>query len=159
MITWMMPLSYLTSEIQARLSPTLLDLGAAVISGIAGAYAHAKSEVSKSLAGVSIAVALVPPLSVVGIGLGWGDLSIAAGAMLLFLTNLIGITLAASMTFMMLGYSPFRLAKKGMAWTCGLLAIVSIPLLISFVRLVNRDQTITGKFPDTIPPDFPDTLS
>ena len=31
----------------------------AVISGIAGAYAHAKEEIAKSLAGVAIAVALI----------------------------------------------------------------------------------------------------
>ena len=78
-VAWITPLENLTSEMRARLSPTLLDLGVAVISGIAGAYAHAKEEIAKSLAGVAIAVALVPPLSVAGIGLGWGDWVMARG--------------------------------------------------------------------------------
>ena len=47
------------------------SLSVAVISGMAGAYASAKEAVAKSLAGVAIAVALVPPLSVAGIGVGW----------------------------------------------------------------------------------------
>ena len=59
------------------MSLTLLDLLIAIVSGIAGAYATARESVSKSIAGVAIAVALVPPLSVVGIGLGWGNWSMA----------------------------------------------------------------------------------
>ena len=70
--------------------------GFAVISGVAGAYAHSREEIAKSLAGVAIAVALVPPLGVAGIGLGWADWDMAAGASLLLVTNLVGIALAAS---------------------------------------------------------------
>jgi uncharacterized hydrophobic protein (TIGR00271 family) len=140
--TWFIPLETLTAEMKSRLTPTLLDLGVAVISGAAGAYAHARSELSKSLAGVSIAVALVPPLSVVGIGLGWLDFNMASGAMLLFLTNLIGIALASSVTFLFLGFSPFRLAKKGLGWNTILLMIISIPLMISFARLVDKENIL-----------------
>ena len=70
--TLFIPLEQITSEMQGRLNPNLLDLMVAVFSGIAGAYANSKEEVAKSLAGVAIAVALVPPLSVTGIGLGLG---------------------------------------------------------------------------------------
>ena len=80
-----MPIDNLTAEMQSRISPTLLDLAVAVVSGIAGAYAHAKEEIAKSLAGVAIAVALVPPLSVAGIGVGWGDWDMASGAFLLLI--------------------------------------------------------------------------
>ena len=48
-------------------------------------------EVITSMAGVAIAVALVPPLSVAGIGLGRFDLAFFFHAFLLFFTNLIGI--------------------------------------------------------------------
>jgi uncharacterized hydrophobic protein (TIGR00271 family) len=50
---WLMPIDNLTVEMQSRISPTLLDLAVAVVSGIAGAYAHAKEEIAKSLAGCS----------------------------------------------------------------------------------------------------------
>jgi len=135
-----MPLENITPEMRARLSPTLLDLSVAVISGIAGAYAHAKEEIAKSLAGVAIAVALVPPLSVAGIGFGWGDWSMAKGASLLFITNLVGISLAASATFLVMGFAPFKLAKKGLAISLLLMAVITVPLYIAFVDLVEQGR-------------------
>lgn len=140
--TWFIPLTTINSEIAARISPTLLDLGVAVISGIAGAYAHARAEVAKSLAGVAIAVALVPPLAVAGIGLGWLDLTVFWGAFLLFLTNLVGIVLAAVITFMFLGYSPFHRAKRGLALTVTLAAILCIPLAIGFGHMVAEHRIV-----------------
>ncbi|MDF2180376.1 TIGR00341 family protein [Aliiglaciecola sp. CAU 1673] len=139
-ITWLMPLDTLTPEMQSRLTPTLLDLGVAVISGIAGAYANAKEEVAKSLAGVAIAVALVPPLAVVGIGLGWADLVMAGGAFLLFITNLVGIALSAALTFLVLGFAPFHLARRGVGVSLAFLAIIAIPLYLSFGKLVEKGQ-------------------
>lgn len=137
--TWMIPLNTLTPEIEARLNPNLLDLMVAIVSGVAGAYASARSEVAKSLAGVAIAVALIPPLSVTGIGLGWGDWTIVLGSFLLFLTNLVGITLAAAITFIVLGYSPVTRAKKGISYTFILMSIIAIPLMISFYGLVQKN--------------------
>ncbi len=141
-VAWLMPLENLTPEMQARLSPTLLDLSVAVISGIAGAYAHAKEEIAKSLAGVAIAVALVPPLSVAGIGIGWGDWPMAKGAFLLFTTNLVGISLAASATFLVMGFAPFKLAKKGLAIALLLTAAIIGPLYITFVNLVEQGRIL-----------------
>jgi uncharacterized membrane protein len=138
----MMPFEHLTNEMQARLSPTLLDLSIAVISGIAGAYAHAKEDIAKSLAGVAIAVALVPPLSVAGIGLGWGDWVMAKGALLLFITNLFGISLAASVTFLVLGFAPFHLARKGLAISLILLAVIVWPLYVAFDDLVDQEEIL-----------------
>ena len=136
----LLPLQILTEEMQARLSPTLLDLSIAVLSGVAGAYAHAKEEVAKSLAGVAIAVALVPPLSVAGIGVGWGDWGMARGAALLFVTNLVGISLAACATFLVMGFAPFKLATKGLAITLLLVAFIIAPLYVAFVDLVDRGK-------------------
>ena len=102
-VSIIIPLKVLTSEIDARLSPTLLDMGIAVASGIAAAYAHAKEGIAKSLAGVAIAVALVPPLAVAGIGIGWMDWDVFSGAFLLYLTNLAGIIMFAGITFLNIG--------------------------------------------------------
>jgi uncharacterized hydrophobic protein (TIGR00271 family) len=141
-VAWLMPLENLTTEMQARLSPTLLDLSVAVISGVAGAYAHAKEEVAKSLAGVAIAVALVPPLSVAGIGVGWADWSMARGAFLLFTTNLVGISLAASATFLVLGFAPFTLARKGLAVSLLMMAVIIGPLYVAFLDLVEQGRIL-----------------
>ncbi|MBN2647344.1 MAG: TIGR00341 family protein [Thiotrichales bacterium] len=142
LLSWMLPLQALNSEISARLSPTLLDLAVAIISGIAGAYASAKSEVAKSLAGVAIAVALVPPLVVSGIGIGWWDWSVFSGAFLLFITNLFGIVLAAALTFLVLGFSSFHLAKRGLFASLVVVALVSIPLSFSFYSMVQEQRML-----------------
>ncbi|MFO6424609.1 TIGR00341 family protein [Motilimonas sp. KMU-193] len=140
--SFIMPMEVITNEIAARLSPNLLDLGVAAISGIAGAYAHARIDAAKSLAGVAIAVALVPPLAVTGIGLGWLDWHVAWGAFLLFLTNLAGIVFAASLTFLALGFAPFTRAKKGLSIALIAVALVSIPLVFSFMRLSDEAKIV-----------------
>ncbi len=142
LMAWLMPLDLPTDEMKMRMAPTLLDLLVAVISGVACAYANAKEEIAKSLAGVAIAVALVPPLSVVGIGVGWGDWHMAAGASLLLITNLVGIALAASVTFLVLGFSPFKRARAGLGATALILLVISVPLSFSFAHLVERERIL-----------------
>ncbi|MBU2559083.1 MAG: TIGR00341 family protein [Bacteroidetes bacterium] len=137
LLTWFTPLSSPSEEILSRTRPNLLDLGIAVISGVAGAYAHARDEIAKTLAGVAIAVALVPPLAVAAIGLGWLNFEIFFGALLLLVTNLAGIVLAASFTFLLLGFSPFKLATKGMLISLVVVVVLSIPLAFSFGRMLQ----------------------
>ncbi len=141
-ISWITPIQSAGSEILARTRPNLLDLGIAVVSGIAGAYAHAREEVAKTLAGVAIAVALIPPLAVAGIGIGWGDLQVFLGAALLLLTNLAGIVLAASVTFMLLGFSPLKLATRGIFISLAVVLVLSIPLALGFNQMVQEHKII-----------------
>lgn len=140
MFTLFIPLEEITAEMQGRLNPNLLDLMVAIFSGIAGAYATSKEEVAKSLAGVAIAVALVPPLSVTGIGLGLGNIDVVYGSFLLFITNLVGITLSAALTFIVLGFAPVKRAKKGIFYTSILMAFITIPLFLSFIQVVERND-------------------
>ncbi len=129
------PIERLTSEMAGRLSPTILDLFVAIVSGAAAAYAKSNEKILGSLAGVAIAVALVPPIAVAGIGLGWGDWHMFSTAFLLFITNLVGIVLAAALTFTVLGFSPLHIAKKGMMIWMAIVAIVAIPLYSSFSKM------------------------
>ena len=86
------------------------DLAIAVLAGTAGAFVSVRSEASSALPGVGIAVALVPPLAAIGMTLGIGDLDLAGGAILLYLTNLVGIILAASIVFTLAGFAAFSVA-------------------------------------------------
>ena len=129
------PIERLTSEMAGRLSPTILDLFVAIVSGAAAAYAKSNEKILGSLAGVAIAVALVPPIAVAGIGLGWGDWSMFSTAFLLFITNLVGIVLAAAFTFAMLGFSPLHLAKKGILTWLVIVALVAVPLYSAFSKM------------------------
>jgi uncharacterized hydrophobic protein (TIGR00271 family) len=137
LISLLSPQWAITQEMQARLNPSLLDLAVAIIAGVAGAYTKSNKKILQSLAGVSIAVALVPPLAVAGIGLGLGDLSFFSQAFLLFSTNLIGITLAAAFTFRILGFSPAVRNKKGIALITLLLIGITIPLYLSYNEIVK----------------------
>jgi uncharacterized hydrophobic protein (TIGR00271 family) len=143
---WLMPTESFTAEMQSRISPTLLDLAVAVVSGVAGAYAHAKEEIAKSLAGVAIAVALVPPLSVAGIGVGWAEWEMARGAGLLFITNIVGISLAATVTFLVLGFAPFKRAQKGLFISLLLMSLIAVPLYFTFQEMIERGR-ISAQIP------------
>ena len=138
--TWIVDIQYVTNEIAGRLNPTLLDLGVAVVSGIAGAYAYAKSEVAKTLAGVAIAVALVPPLAVTGIGLGWMDWLVVYGSFLLFITNLFGIAAAAAITFWVMGFTSFDKAKKGFSVSAVIVALIAIQLAFAFWQMGQKSS-------------------
>ncbi|KYJ86370.1 DUF389 domain-containing protein [Sulfurovum riftiae] len=134
-IAWFIPIEKMTSEMSGRLFPTTLDLFVAIASGMAAAYAKSNEKILGSLAGVAIAVALVPPIAVAGVGLGWGEWHMFSSAFLLFLTNLVGIVLAAALTFVVLGYSPIRIAKKGIITWFIIAALVAIPLYNSFEKM------------------------
>jgi uncharacterized hydrophobic protein (TIGR00271 family) len=136
-ITLLFPHKPVTGEMQARLNPTLLDLAVAIISGIAAAYSKSFKEIIQSLAGVAIAVALVPPLTVAGTGIGRGDFHFFFQAFLLFSTNLIGITIAAALTFRVLGFSPAIRSKRGLGIVLCLLALIAVPLYISYGQIVE----------------------
>jgi len=135
LIAFALPMQRLTTEMAGRLSPTILDLFVAIVSGMAAAYAKNNEKILGSLAGVAIAVALVPPIAVAGIGLGWGEWMMFGSAFLLFVTNLVGIVLAAAMTFMVLGYSPISIARKGLMTWLLIVGLVAIPLYSSFVQM------------------------
>ena len=121
-----------TAEILARARPNLLDLGVAIFSGFAGAYALCRQDLTEALAGVAISAALVPPLSSVGVGLALGNIGIASGAFLLFLTNLIAIGGSSGVIFLLVGFHPERgEQKRAKIFRRGIIGIVILVLTIS----------------------------
>jgi uncharacterized hydrophobic protein (TIGR00271 family) len=125
-----------TSEILSRTQPNILDLLLAIDSGAAAAYALSRKEVAGALPGVAIAAALVPPLAVVGYGIGALQFDLSAGALLLFITNLAAIILAGAVTFLLLGFRPPTRTERGEQTRHGLrmaviaMLIIMIPLLL-----------------------------
>ncbi len=133
------PAREVTPEILGRTQPTLFDLGVALISGVAGAYAQCRRDALSALSGVAIAVALVPPLATTGIGLTMASWAVAAGALLLFLTNLSAIVAAASVVFLFFGFRPdpgrrFRVFSRSMVGVLALLLAVFVTLAALTVR-------------------------
>lgn len=125
------------SEIINRTQPNLIDLGVAMAAGLISGFAKLRPKLSDALAGTAIAVALMPPLCVVGLSLSQGYGSLATGAFLLYVTNLLGITLACMLVFIVAGYAKIN-HVLGVAF--GLTALLIIPLGASFLQLVRQAQ-------------------
>lgn len=100
----------ITNEILVRTKPNLLDLAIAVFGGAAGAYATVSPKVSVGLVGVAISTALVPPLASCGICITRALYPQAAGAFILFATNLVAIQCASSLVLFAFGFH--RITKR-----------------------------------------------
>ena len=129
------------SEIMGRTSPTLLDLGVALAAGAAGGFAFTRRSIANALPGVAISVALVPPLSVVGIGVGMGSNSVALGSGLLFLTNLAGIIFSGSLVFLAHDYGSLEKARHGLVISVFSLIILALPLGFSLQTFLIEEKT------------------
>ncbi|WP_052055473.1 TIGR00341 family protein [Myxosarcina sp. GI1] len=123
-------------EIVSRSNPTLIDLGIALAAGAAGAFANSRRRIADALPGVAIAVALVPPLSVIGIGLALGEKSLTIGSSLLFLTNLTGIVFSGLIVFLCQSYGSIERAKQGLIFSIGIIALLGLPLTFSLRTLI-----------------------
>ncbi|MEM1369931.1 MAG: DUF389 domain-containing protein [Cyanobacteria bacterium P01_H01_bin.15] len=150
-----LPVNLVDSEVIARSSPSLMDFGVAIAAGAAGAFSLTRHSIASSITGVAIAVALVPPLCVVGIGLGLGEnlignidsialgsLTVSGGAFLLFLSNLAGITFTACLVFLSQSYGSLSKAFKTLlVW---LLILISLggPLSNPMQEFVIKSRVV-----------------
>ncbi|MEO9226671.1 MAG: DUF389 domain-containing protein, partial [Gemmatimonadaceae bacterium] len=168
LLTVALPFHTLTAQISARTQPTMLDLGIAVFSGLAGAVVTVArgSRLSGAVPGVAVSVALVPPLAVAGYGIGTGwNWSIIRGSLLLYGANLAGIVISAMAIFLLVGMHHRDVVAVASAWhnkdeSVGLwkwlkgvpglrsLGILASPwarvvLVLSFVALVAVPLTVS----------------
>ncbi|NET70836.1 MAG: DUF389 domain-containing protein, partial [Sphaerospermopsis sp. SIO1G2] len=121
----LLPFKEMTAEIAGRIRPNILDLVVALFSGAVGSVAICKESkgVATSIPGVAIAVALMPPLCVVGYGIGialsldsvkgW---QVASGGGLLFFTNLVAITFTSMLVFLALHIDNDIVREKIKGW-------------------------------------------
>jgi len=130
------------SQVLSRAAPTLLDMAIALAAGAAGAYATIDYRVSSSLPGVAIAVALVPPLGVVGVCLEAQLWQSAVGAFLLFLTNLVSIILASMITFVLVGLAPVKSILRKHRVMTDLVTVVVAAALVIMVPLALTGQGV-----------------
>ena len=125
-----------TPEIASRSGVGFGDIAVALASGSAGALAFTTG-VSATLIGVMVAVALLPPLVTSGLLLGGGHPTLAAGALSLFLVNLICVNLAGVTTFLVQGIKPTSWWEKDRAVKATRIAIaLSVALLAVLVGMI-----------------------
>ena len=138
LLSWPTRIPEFQSEILARTRPTILDLLVAVLAGAVAAFARIRPKIADSLAGIAIAVALMPPLCVVGIGLAEQDWQISRGAWAMYMTNWVGITLACLITFLIMGYAPHRRRRLISRATLSSVLALVLAIFLGFKPLYRR---------------------
>ncbi len=144
------------SQIAARVSPRLIDLVAALATGVVGAFAMVRSDVSDTLPGVAIAISLVPPLAVVGLTLESGATSQALGALLLFGTNVTAIIATGTIIFLAYRVRPAAIAlhvrvgqlrRGAMVTVLGSLLVLAVPLGIGSALVAQQELVLARAAP------------
>ena len=150
------PVQTITGEIAGRTRPTLFDLLVALLSAVAGAYALIRGR-GGTVVGVAIAIALMPPLVVVGFGIATWNWTIFSGALLLFTTNAVTISLTAALVARVYGFGS-HLSPHHTGWQLilffGALGLLAVPLSaalrqIAFESVAQRQvrDTVNARFP------------
>lgn len=131
-------------QVAGRVHPRLIDLVAALATGVVGAFALVRSDVSDTLPGVAIAISLVPPLAVVGLTLEGGAGSESAGALLLFLTNVGAILLSGLIVMAVYRVSTARpvRARRRLDHRAAT-AVVVVAVVVLALPLAGSSQRIT----------------
>lgn len=128
-------------EIAARTEVGLADIALALASGAAGALAFTAGAPT-SLIGVMVAVALLPPLAVVGMLLGAGYPGAAWGAFLLLATNVTCVNLAGVASFLAQGIRPRAFWEASRArrasWVALALWTLAVALLAGLIVLAQQ---------------------
>lgn len=123
-----------TSEILSRSSVSVLDVVIALILGIAAGLALV-TELPEALVGVAVAVALVPPAAVSGIGLALGRTGVFVGALLLTLTSLYGLNAGGVMLLILKGVTPRKYYEKAQARKYRIYALFAFLTILIFLAL------------------------
>lgn len=131
------------SEVLARTQPTLIDLMIALVAGAISSYAKIRPEIGDAISGTAIAVALMPPLCVVGLTISQGQWAYSGGAFVLYFTNLLGINLACTIVYVVAGYTRRNNQfSRTLSWGVSaiLVSLLVIPLGISSLQLIRQSR-------------------
>ena len=142
---WISPLSYASSQLIARTSPTIWDVLIAIAGGIAGVIGSRKKEANNIVPGVAIATALMPPICTAGYGLANGNVRFLFGALYLFLINCVFIMLINIVgTRIMMRKSPLssfnELNIKMRIGLISLIVLLVLPASYSAVTLTMNEK-------------------
>jgi uncharacterized hydrophobic protein (TIGR00271 family) len=135
-----------TDEMLARGSPSAFDLLVALVSGMAAAYAGSRPHLLSALPGVAIAASLIPPVATSGMALAIGEVSLASGALLLFLTNIVAIVLGTAVSLWAVGIRGGSRDKGPRRWAIG----VSVLLVMTAAGLAAYELLPHMRLPSDV---------
>ena len=138
-----LPVDPATPEIQARTWVGVGDILLALASGVAAALS-VTTAASSALIGVMVAVALMPPLVVVGMMLGAGYPDKAAGAAEMLAVNIVCVNLAGVATFWIQKVVPVRYWEAARARSATRRAVVIWAglLVVLLVWVILKTDTV-----------------
>jgi uncharacterized hydrophobic protein (TIGR00341 family) len=128
-----------TGQVLIREHASLVDVGIAIVLGFAGGLALFAA-IPEILVGVTIAVAMVPPAAVAGIGLAQLNLELFAGALVLTFVYLIGLELGSTIMLRARGVTPRRYYEKSKSH---IKFIYSISILATLLAVLAIIVTLT----------------
>jgi uncharacterized hydrophobic protein (TIGR00271 family) len=128
------------SQITGRISPTIIDLVAAAVTGLAGSFAIARRDIGDILPGVAIAISLVPPLAVVGVAAQAQDWDGALGALLLFTTNMLAIIVVGVIVFS--GVQLLRGGRPKPALSSAFVTVIAASVFVTVALAGATHQTV-----------------
>jgi uncharacterized hydrophobic protein (TIGR00271 family) len=155
LIVALSPLQTVTEEIAARTRPNLFDLMVAIFSGLAGTYAMIRGR-QGAIVGVAIAVAVLPPLAVMGFGLATFNWTVFWGSTLLFFTNLMAIGVMAAVLARFYGFGhQLSPSQTGLQATLviGTMIALAIPLALA-LRQIAWEAVAANRSRDVIAAQF-----
>ena len=140
------------SQVASRVSPTLIDLLAALATGVVGAFALVRADISDALPGVAIAISLVPPLAVVGLTSSPGAPARPAGALLLFGTNVAAIIATGTVVLLVYrvreaaalgGRPPGHFSAATVVTLALMLILVAVPLGYGTWQIEHQERLVS----------------
>jgi len=157
LLTLISPIKVLNEEILARTNPTLIDIIVAITAGVVAILGVFQPKISQSLAGVAIAVSLMPPLAVSGIGLALLNFDVAIGGFVLFLANIIAIIFAGLVILAKLIPAPSRrsrlIKKKGLVFISMVLIVIAVPLMF-YLQEIAIQNTVFFSSEEVLKTEF-----
>lgn len=136
------------AELLGRTHPNMLDLGIALGAGAAGSFAIVRRQAADAMSGAAVAVALVPPLSAVGVLLQQAEWDLAMGAFLLFVTNIVGVVLVGAVVFVAGGFVPGVQLLYGARRTVGRVRWIALAVVVVIFALSGSRTGVI----QTVPP-------
>ncbi len=138
------PLSEAHSELLARTTPSIWDVGIALFGGLAGIVGVTRKEKSNVLPGVAIATALMPPLCTAGYGIATLQPGFFLGAFYLFFINSVFIAAATvAMTRIMhlptASHVDAATRKRARRWIALVVTATLVPSVVLARQLVQAE--------------------
>lgn len=143
------PISNSTSELLARITPTIWDILIAIFGGLAGIIGMTRKEKSNVIPGVAIATALMPPLCTAGYGLATKQWHYFFGAMYLFLLNSYFICFSSIAILLLLNVSKRTTRATQTYKTVRRKILIStiiliIPSILISAKMIRESNDVTG---------------